>query len=165
MSKIVVHRVLLYSIVQHKVWFLFRIIKRKTLTSCTRRLHHVNGADRPLWPFGSAGRARSPPWAPAAAPSSAWHQPLPRRVPRHLEQCEESGLWRLRSSAGAEPPLKPFGKPWGFGLLDQPFPCCPPVSARAELAPGAREGAPGWTRSPGAGGLWRSLRDPPAGPP
>ena len=29
MSKIVVHLILLYSIVQHKVWFLFRIKKRK----------------------------------------------------------------------------------------------------------------------------------------
>lgn len=48
MSKIVVHRVLLYSIVQHKVWFLFRIIKRKTLTSCTSFLCKNPG----LWVHG-----------------------------------------------------------------------------------------------------------------
>lgn len=54
MSKIVVHRVLFYSIVQHKVCFLFRIIKWKTLTSRSCFLiKHV--PSRNTWEAGEVG--------------------------------------------------------------------------------------------------------------
>lgn len=154
MSKIVVHRVLLYSIVQHKVWFLFRIIKWKMLTSCALLLYKnlfLETCRLAFLPLQERrGKHVSHSEYPAPVPSSAGlmervQGPLPRCLLRQRGQQQETGLWcfcRAVSTAGWEqsPRQKPFRKFSGFVFLDKPFLChqrCVSVRPAPSQPPGS----------------------------
>lgn len=116
MSKIVVHRVLLYSIVQHKVWFLFRIIKWKTSTSCRSLLYESPFFECAGWHFcllRVPGKAREPllasraPLCGVSGPSPGGRGPFltaasgTRRSTRRTGAGNSAGLFPQRVGSGA----------------------------------------------------------------